>query len=414
MKDAYSFCESEEQMLPIYEAMKQAYANVFARCGLDYRMVEADSDLIGGDLSHEFIVLAEGGEDRIVECENCGHVAMLSRAVSALPQKVHGEAGEVPISELATPGVETIEDLARFLDVSPAKLLKTLVYFADEEYVAVIVRGDHEVNEDKCRKLLGAESLRLASASEVMESVGTSIGYLGPSGLDNLQLIVDAAVMTGGDFVAGANLPGKHLAHVLPRRDFVPTVVGDIRMVKSSDLCPHCGGPLEIRKGLEAGHLFHLGHKYSSKLEASFLDASGTSRNLVMGCYGIGVSRLPAAIIEQNHDENGIIWPQEVAPFTAVVIPVSDSTLEASLELYEELGSLVPDILIDDRDVSAGVKFKDSDLMGIPYKIIVGNSFVKDNTLEIKGRSDGRIVRVEPRNVTQKLRELIEQCKTEN
>ena len=414
MKDAYSFCEDEDQMSPIYEAMKQAYANIFSRCGLEYRMVEADSDLIGGDLSHEFIVLAEGGEGRIVECTHCGYVAMLGKAVSKLPEQAGNEMVEESLAEIHTPEVGTIESLSQFLSLPATRFLKTLVYVAGEEYVAVVIRGDYEVNEAKCKRLLGVDSLRLASASEILACVGVPVGYLGPFGLGNMRLVVDEVVMTGRDFVAGATKPGKHVVHVDPTRDFLASLVGDLRMVKSGDPCPHCGNPLETRRGLEAGHLFHLGDKYSDKLQATFLDETGTSRHLVMGCYGIGISRLPAAIIEQNYDEDGIVWPQEIAPFPAVIIPVSESTIESSLELYDSLCGQIPDILIDDRNVSAGVKFKDSDLMGIPYKIIVGKSFLHDQTIEIKCRSDREIIRVKPHVVGQKLRELIGRCKTEN
>ena len=405
MKDAYSFCENDEDMKEIYENMRLAYERIFSRCGLNYRVVEAESGPIGGEVSHEFLAYTPAGEDKMVECEGCGYSAKIEKAVSfALTEE---KENEKPLEEVETPGVKSIESLVCFLNVPAEKLLKTIIYTTDKGYVAAVVRGDHDVNEEKLRKLLKVKELYLTPEEEVFEKLGIEVGFVGPSGIEGkIPLVVDKAVLQGRNFVAGANKKDTHFLNVNPGRDFTPSIVGDIRFVLEGEKCPFCNSSLRVKRGLEVGHLFNLGYRYSSSLGAFFLDRVGKKKPLLMGCYGIGVSRLPAAVIEQNHDENGIIWPREIAPFKVVIIPTSGETLGFSEKLYFDLRKNAIDVLWDDRDVSPGVKFKDSDLIGIPLKIIIGNTFLKEGKVEIKKRRDGEIIKVKKEEIIQKLTEL--------
>ena len=408
MKDAYSFCEDEEQMKDIYERMRSAYERVFSRCGLDCKVVEAESGPIGGDISHEFIALSPAGEDKVVECNSCGYSAKLERATSIPSQQVDKE-DEKQLEEIETPGVKSIESLSSFLALPMRKLLKTIIYQTEKGYVGVVLRGDYDINEEKLKKLLKVREIHLASEEEVREELGMEVGFVGPVKANNrLLFVVDETVMQGKNFVAGANKKDTHFVNVNPGRDFSPYLVGDIRFVSEGDKCPLCGSLLQVKRGLEVGHLFNLGYRYSSKLGASFLDKMGNKRPILMGCYGIGVSRIPAAIVEQNHDDEGIIWPMEVAPFKAVIIPTSNETFNFSQQLYLKLRDVSEEILWDDRDISAGVKFKDSDLIGIPLKIIVGNTFLKEGKIEIKKRKDGQLIKVSKEKIVGKLMELMQ------
>jgi len=407
MKDAYSFCENEDQMKEIYQGMRSAYERIFSRCGLECRLVEAESGPIGGEISHEFIALTSAGEDKIVECEGCGYSSKFEKATSFPQKQTDNQEDEKPLKEINTPNIRSIESLSTFLNLPLARLLKTVIYQTEKGYVGVILRGDHAVNEEKLKKLLKVKKLQLALKEKVHEDFGVEVGFVGPIGIDNLPLVVDKAVMEGKNFVAGANKKDTHFINVNPGRDFSPDVVGDVRFILPGDRCLVCNRSLNIKRGMEVGHLFHLGYKYSSTLGASFLNEKGEKHPLLMGCYGIGVSRLPAAIIEQNHDEDGIVWPEEVAPFPAVIIPASQGTFSFSQKLYQQLKSSSIDVLWDDRDVSAGVKFKDSDLIGIPLKIIVGRSFLKEEKIEIKKRKDGELIKVNKAEFVHRLKELI-------
>jgi len=406
MKDAYSFCQNIGQMQEVYERMMLAYKNIFSRCGLRYKIVEAESGPIGGDVSHEFIAPCGSGEDKLIECENCGYAAKPERAKSFVELKEDQEKmGE--IQEIKTPGIRTIDQLCSFLRCSPSRLLKTLVYETEKGFVGVLIRGDHDVNEEKLKKILEVKKLNLASDKLVKSEVGIEPGFLGPVNLDKVYLVADELVMRGKNFVAGANKKDTHLLNVNPGRDFFPTMVGDVRYVSPGEKCYICRNPLQIRRGIEIGHLFQLGQKYSKTLGASFLDQEGKAHPFLMGCYGIGISRLPAAIIEQNNDKEGIIWPKEVAPFLAVIIPTNERVFGSSEKIYLELKENFQDVMWDDRDVSAGVKFKDSDLMGIPLKVIVGNAFLKENKIEIKKRASGKKIKVNSGQLLQALKELI-------
>lgn len=405
MKDAYSFCQSEEEAEVIYEKMKEAYKRVFSRCLLDYRLVEADTGTMGGKFSHEFIILTDSGEDRIVECEKCGYIAKLERAVCVSDETEKGEGQ--PVKEVSTPGIRTVKELSHFLGCQEKKTLKTIFYETDKGLVAVLVRGDHYVNEEKLRLLLKAKELKLASGNLIREETGVEVGFVGPVGLDRNKLVVDNTVMQGKNFVAGANKKDVHLVNVNPNRDFEPILTGDIRFPVSGDRCPLCRNNIEIKRGIELGHIFHLGERYSSRLGATFLDKMGKEKYFIMGCYGIGVSRLLAAVIEQNYDKDGIIWPKEIAPFQAVVIATSPDTARIAEGVYLRLKKAGIDILWDDRDVSAGIKFSDADLLGIPFKVILGNIFLKEDKIEIKTRRRGEKEKVGRNGISQRIKELI-------
>jgi len=407
MKDAYSFCQDEDQMREIYQRMRLAYERIFSRCGLSCEVVEAESGPIGGDISHEFIAPAPKGEDKIVSCKKCGYSSRLERASSFVDKEGSKAEDERPLEEVETPDVKDMETLSRFLNLPLNRLLKTIVYDTDKGYINVILRGDHQVNEEKLKKLLGVKELFLASEEKLHQDVGVEMGFVGPVGTDKLPLVVDEVVMQGKNFVAGANKKDTHLINVNPGRDFSPDIVGDIRFVSPGDMCPRCRYPLEIKRGLEVGHLFDLGYKYSSALGAFFLDRKGKKRPLLMGCYGIGISRLPAAIIEQNYDNDGIIWPKEIAPFETIVIPTSEKTFKFSQDIYEKLRENSIDVLWDDRDASAGVKFKDSDLVGIPLKVIIGRTFLKEGKIEIKKRKNGEIIKIDKGKLVQRIGELV-------
>ena len=406
MKDAYSFCQDDEQMGKIYKEMQSAYERIFSRCGLSYKVVEAESGPIGGDVSHEFISLAPNGEDRIVECDSCGYSAKLERARSRV--KMESKEREKALEEVNTPDVKTVDEVANFLNIPLAKILKTVVYQTERGLLGVVVRGDHRINEDKLKKLVKLEELNLAPDELIYENIGVEVGFVGPVGVDNWCLVVDEAVMQGRNFVAGANKKDTHFINVNPGRDFSPEIIGDIRYVLPGDECPVCGASLKVKRGIEIGHLFKLGDRYSSKLGAFFLDQKGKKHPLIMGCYGIGISRLPAAIIEQNNDKDGIIWPREVAPFDCVVIPAGDEVFDFSREVYLNLKDSPIEVVWDDRDISAGMKFKDSDLVGIPFKVIVGRTFLKEGKIEIKKRGSGEIIKASKKDLTAKLMELIQ------
>ena len=405
MKDAYSFCQSEEEAKVIYEKMENAYKRIFSRCLLDYRLVEADTGTMGGKFSHEFIILTNSGEDRIVECEKCGYVAKLERAVCVSDETEKGERQSV--KEVSTPGIRTVKELSHFLGCQEKKTLKTIFYETDKGLIAVLVRGDHYVNEEKLRLLLEVKELKLASDNLIREETGVEVGFVGPVGLDRNKLVVDNTVMQGENFVAGANKKDVHLVNVNPNRDFEPILTGDIRFLVSGDRCPLCRNNIKIKRGIELGQIFHLGERYSSSLGATFLDKMGKEKYFIMGCYGIGVSRLLAAVIEQNYDKDGIIWPKEIAPFQAVVIATSPDTARAAEGVYLCLKKAGIDTLWDDRDVSAGIKFSDADLLGIPFKVILGNIFLKEDKIEIKTRRRGEKEKVGRNGIFQRIKELI-------
>ena len=396
MKDLYSFDRNEECLAVTYQKMHEAYTHVFTRCGLRFRPVEADSGAIGGSGTHEFMVLADSGEAAVLYCENagCDYAANVEKAAAARVAEKTGEAPGV-ITEAATPGKKTVEDVAAFLNVEPKKIIKTILYQTEKEVVAALVRGDREVNEIKLLNALGCLRLELAGADLVWKITGTPVGFAGPVGLKGVRIVADPEVFTMGSAVSGANKEDAHLINVNPDRDFAVDVVADIRLVQAGEPCPRCGAPLKEARGIEVGQIFKLGAKYSKLLGATYLDDGGQSHPIIMGCYGIGVTRTMAAAVEQNHDQNGIIWPASIAPFQAVVVPVSvrdHQQMELAEDVYRRLNAAGIETVLDDRPERAGVKFKDADLIGYPLRITVGSKAVAESQLEVRIRRGGAVI----------------------
>lgn len=395
MKDAYSFDVDEEGANRSYEVMYETYSRIFSRCGLKFRAVEADSGAIGGSYSHEFMVLAETGEDQLVSCTKCDYAANLEKAEVKAPKPPpsHGsspQTDEKPLQEVQTPDIKTIEQVSDFLSIDSETLIKTLIYVADGQPVAALVRGDHEINETKLKNHLGASIVELAPPEIIEEVTGAPIGFAGPVGL-KVKIIADYAIEDTRNWVTGANKADTHLINVKLGRDFQVDSFADLRVITPQDPCPRCGAPLHFSRGIEVGHVFKLGTKYSKAMNASFLDKKGEERLIVMGCYGIGVGRTVAAAIEQNHDEHGIIFPIPIAPFEVLVLALQmhePQVREAAERLYSDLRRKGVDVLLDDRDERPGVKFNDADLIGIPVRITVGQKGLKSGQVELKLRSE--------------------------
>jgi prolyl-tRNA synthetase len=399
MKDGYSFDADEQGAEQSYGSMWDAYNRVFTRCGLQFRAVEADSGPIGGSFSHEFMVLADTGEDTIVSCTACDYAANMEKAETRSPTGGDRATSARPFRKVETPGASTIEQVSAFLKVQPHDLIKTLIFRTDKGPVAVLVRGDHDLNEVKVRNFLKVDELELADERTIEEVTGGPLGFSGPVGLKNVRILADQAIRSLSVAVVGANEKDVHLADVDPARDFQVNHEGDFRMAVDGDRCPRCeSGTLVLGKGIEVGHVFKLGVKYSEAMNCRFLDADGKERPMVMGCYGIGVSRLVAAAIEQNHDADGIVFPPAIAPFTVIVSPVGakDSVIEsAAEEVYQALWSAGVDTLLDDRDERPGVKFKDADLIGMPFRVTVGKRALADGKVELRSRSTKEVQLVE-------------------
>ncbi len=406
MKDAYSFDASDEAADRSYEAMKYAYHRIFTRCGLRFRAVEADTGTIGGNFSHEFMVLAETGEDTIVICRSCSYAANLEKAACAAPAPASDEMQ--PAAKVETPGKRKVEAVCEFLGIDPSRLLKTLIYRADGQPVAVLVRGDHEVQPVKLKNALKASEVELATDEECFAATGTPTGYLGPLGL-KIPVIADQAVLGMRNFVTGGGEKNFHLTNVNLGRDFTPGQVADLRMVTPGDRCPLCGGELELTRGIEVGHIFKLGIAYSEALNARFLDAEGEMRPFIMGCYGIGVSRVLAAAIEQNHDQDGIVFPLPLAPFKVIVVNLGfadEAVGQAARSLYQALRESGIETLLDDRDERPGSKFKDADLLGIPFRVTVGKRFASGGLVEIRERASGKITELALAEAVERLARL--------
>ena len=390
MKDAYSFDRNQEGLDIAFDKMHDAYVKIFSRCGLDAKPVQADSGAIGGANSAEFMVKSEVGEDDVVFCDCCNYAANIEKAVST-PEKEEKQ-DFLELREVETPNAKTIEEVAAFFGKDAKKFAKTILFNADGKIVAVIVRGDREINEVKVTNAIGeVNSLELASNEEVQNATNAVVGFAGPIGIKVDILLVDEEVANMYNFIVGANKTGYHLENVNYGRDFEGTV-GDFRNVTAGEKCPDCGGTVTIARGTEVGHIFKLGTKYSKAMNANFIDEDGKEKPFVMGCYGIGVTRTMASIIEQHHDENGIIWPLAVAPYHVSVIPVNvkdEEQVRVANELYDELISMGVEALLDDRNERAGVKFKDSELMGIPMRVTVGKK-IGDGEVEFKLR-DGEM-----------------------
>ncbi|MBQ9633731.1 MAG: proline--tRNA ligase [Schwartzia sp.] len=409
MKDLYSFDKDEEGMRVSYKKMYDAYTNIFTRCGLTFRPVEADNGAIGGGGSHEFTVLADAGESSIAYCEKCDYAASDEKAEL---KTIRAEAeDQLPLEKVATPGTKTIALLADYLKVPVEKTIKAVAYQTEkDEVVLAFVRGDHEVNEVKVLNAVGAIALRMADETAI-RAVGGEPGFMSPIGVKKgTKIVVDVTVMEMVNAVAGANEADAHYKNVTPKRDFGEPIVADIRLVQEGDPCPHCGAPLKTTRGIEAGQVFMLGTKYSEALHATFLDESGKEKPLVMGCYGIGVGRTMAAAIEQNNDKDGIIWPRAIAPFEVVVVPVNAKVpeqLELAEQIYSELKAAGVDVLLDDRKERAGVKFKDCDLIGYPLRVTVGPKTVEEGTIELRIRKTGETFVETKETFLVKVRELL-------
>ncbi len=398
MKDAYSFHVDEKDAKREYQVMYDAYQRIFTRCGLAFRAVEADTGNIGGSLSHEFQVLAETGEDALVACDTCDYAANVEQAVSRPAATVSATATQ-PMTTVATPGKHTIEEVSTFLKVPAATLVKTLIYLADGKPVAVLVRGDREANEIKIKRALGVDDVVLATDAAVKEVTGAPVGFAGPVGLKvPIGVYVDDEVAALADFVVGANAADAHLTGVNVGRDFKPTATGDFRQSAPGDACPRCDtGHFKGHRGVEVGQVFFLGTKYSKPMGVNFLDVDGHEKPATMGCYGIGVTRIVASAIEQNHDASGIIWPLPIAPYEVMVLELQqddDAVIATSKKIYAALQAAGIDVLYDDRDERAGVKFKDADLIGVPFRIAVGKKGLAEGVVELKLRKGTEVRKI--------------------
>lgn len=392
MKDAYSFDVSDEAAEESYRKMYDAYHRIFARCGLDFRAVEADTGTIGGSFSHEFMVLAMTGEDTLVICEQCSYAANVEKAKVVFSERAKPISGNLQdIQKIETPGMKKVENVAAFLNVQPENVIKTIIYIADGEPVAALVRGDREVQPVKLKNLLAAAEVELGDDQAVYAMTKLPVGYLGPVNLP-IKVVADQEVMTMVNCICGANEKQYHFTGVQPGRDFVPAISGDLRQITAQDNCPSCGGTLKLTEGIEVGHIFKLGTAYSDAMNATYQDSEGHEKSFVMGCYGIGVSRVVAAAIEQNHDENGIIFPLPVTPFQVIILNLglnSEKITAAAETLYNDLQQRNIEVLYDDRDDRPGSKFKDADLIGVPYRVTVGKTFEKEGKIEIRQRRSG-------------------------
>jgi len=409
MKDAYSFHLDEASLEQGYQAMYEAYSRIFTRMNLRFRAVRADTGSIGGNASQEFHVLADSGEDAIAWSDGDDYAANIEMAEALAPAEPRGPAS-APLQEVATPGVRTIAELTAFLKVAAGQCLKTLlVEGTDGGVVALVVRGDHELNAVKAQKLPGVFSpLKMATAEQVRAATGCEPGFIGPVGL-KLRLYADRAAAQAADFVCGANRRDAHLTGVNWGRDLPEPEVADLRNVVPGDPSPSGKGTLGIARGIEVGHIFQLGRKYSQAMNATVLDEQGQAVTMFMGCYGIGVTRVVAAAIEQNHDERGIIWPEPIAPFHVSLIPInlqkSERVRETAERLYLELQAAGIEVMFDDRDARPGVKFADDELLGIPHRLVVGDKGLERGIVEYKSRADGSGAEVPVAAVVQFLRE---------
>ncbi len=392
MKDAYSFDTTYGDAKKTYNLMGETYERIFDRIGLKYLRVLADTGQIGGKLSEEFVALTPYGEAKVAYCEGCGYAANAEIVPLSKPQPEEEE--EKPLKKVHTPNVRTIEELAEFLKVLPSKILKSLLYIVEGKPVLVLIRGDREVDENKLERVLGTENFRLATDDEIKEILGTERGFVGPINLPEgkvSKILWDNSLYGVKNLVVAANEPHYHYVNANAGRDFTYGEFYDLAEVREDDPCPRCGSPLRVERGLEVGHIFLLGTRYSEPMRAYFVDRDGKEKPIVMGCYGIGVSRLLAAVVEQNHDENGIAFPINVAPFELEILPLNvsdDLQRETAERLYKEALKRGIDVIIDDRDERAGFKFKDADLVGIPVRIVVGRK-VKDGLVEIQVRKTG-------------------------
>ena len=411
MKDAYSFGSSLEQLNTAYDAMYNAYCRIFARCGLAYIPVEAESGPIGGDASHEFMIPSDNGEDFVVRCPSCNYAANQERAETGSRGSDITAQDGAALQKVATPDVRSIDQVSRMLECEASQVVKTLIYVADEKPIAVLVRGDHEVNENKVRRALGATTVELADEATIQKVTGAPTGFAGPVGI-SCDLLVDHDVVAIEDAVVGANEKDAHFTGVSVGRDYQVAETFDLRNAEASDPCPKCSETLEIVHGIEVGHVFKLGTKYSTSLKAEYLDEKEQRHPLIMGCYGIGVNRIVAGLCETRYDENGLIWPLSVAPYSVLVIPlnIKDETVVAEAQrYYDELSAAGVDVLIDDRNQRPGFKFKDADLIGIPLRVVIGGRGLKEGNVEVKWREESEPTKVPAADGVQHLLNMLQE-----
>ncbi|MGI6402313.1 MAG: proline--tRNA ligase [Thermoguttaceae bacterium] len=399
MKDAYSFDTSLESLNESYQKMYDAYCRIFTRCGLQYLPVEAETGPIGGDASHEFMIPSANGENDVVHCPKCHYAANVEKAEIGEQEYVKPKVALKDVEEIATPGAHTVEQVCRFLKVKPEEIVKTLIYNVDDAPVAVLVRGDCDANENKIRRILEAEKVELADDKTIERVTGAPVGFAGPVGLkEKVRIVVDPMIMGMANFVVGANKAEAHLVNVNLDRDFTVDLCGDVRDARVGDPCPRCGNPVAMENAIEVGHVFKLGTKYSEALGAKYLDENGVQQLMIMGCYGIGVSRILAGLAETSHDDSGIIWSVPLAPYEVCVSPVKakdKEALAAAEKIAEGLKAAGCDVILDDRDERPGVKFKDADLIGFPVRVTIGKALA-EGKVEVKWRweADASLVSV--------------------
>lgn len=409
MKDLYSFDKDRAGLDLSYDKMFKAYCNIFDRCGLNYKIVEAEAGSIGGTDTKEFHVPVSSGEDVLIYCEDCDYAANMETAeVGGVPARM--QQCEAPMEKVETPNAKTIEDVASFLKVETSELVKTLILVADGKPIAALIRGDRDLNIAKLQRALHVSSLEMADAETVQKVTNAPVGFAGPVGLVGAHIIADPEVATMTCCITGGNETDTHFKHVVPERDFLMDEIADIRNAVAGDLCPHCGGILHAERGIEIGHIFKLGTKYTEDMKATFLDEEGAEKPIIMGCYGIGISRVVASVVENCHDDNGIKWPASIAPFQALVIlmnPTDDVQMGVATPLYEELQKAGIDTLLDDRNERPGVKFKDADLIGIPVQIVVGR-LAKEGKVELRVRGVDEKLELSASEALAKVQELLE------
>jgi len=411
MKDAYSFDATVESLHASYEKMYAAYCRIFTRCGLQYLPVEAESGPIGGDASHEFMIPADNGEDAVLHCQSCGYAANQEKAEIGTRECTPADVPLKPLTTVPTPGASTIDQVSALLKCKPHKIIKTLIYVADGQPIAVLVRGDHEANEGKIRRALKAQKLELAMPEVIEKVTGAPVGFAGPVGMkQKIPMLADRDVQQIVNAVAGANVAETHLVGVNLHRDFEVDQFADLRNAVDGDACPRCSATLTLRHAIEVGHVFKLGTKYSEALGARFLDANEQLHPIIMGCYGIGINRIIAGLIDTSHDKDGIIWPVALAPYEVLLAPVKvpdEPSMKVARQLHDQLTAAGVDVLLDDRDCRAGVKFKDADLIGIPLRVVIGDRGLKEGKLEIKWRWDQKAEMIDLAGAVETLIELI-------
>ncbi len=410
MKDLYSFHIDEADLDRCYQVMIQAYKNVYSRCGLPSVIVEADSGAIGGKESHEFMLITETGEDEIIYCSNCGYAANIEKARSVKPQLE--TKTPLPVEEISTPNIKTIEEVANFVGVTASQTLKAVFYSADEDIVFVVIRGDLDVNETKLKNLLKCSEMHLATEAET-KAAGLVAGSASPIGIKGIKIVADDSIDSGSNFVAGANKPDTHIKNVNYPRDFKVDLIADIAIAHPGDGCPQCNGKLQSSHGIEVGHVFKLGVFYSEKMGASFLDQNGVSHPIIMGTYGIGLGRLLAAAVEQNHDDKGIIWPAAIAPYHIYLCPLrleNPDIAETAEKLYQDLTSEKVEVLFDDRNDSPGIKFNDADLLGIPLRLTISPRTLESQSIEVKWRKEKQAQLLPLKGITQEIKRLVQEA----